>query len=344
MAEETKTTNIALDDGVKPGEILVDIKGLKTHFSVGTKGVVFGIGAEKQTVLAVDGVDLEIKKGETHGLVGESGCGKSTLGYTLLQLADRTDGTVTYAGNDLTEMGKEELRTYRRNLQIIFQDPAAALDPRMTIGQQIAEPLEIHSIVPEDEFDDRVTQLLSTVGLNPYFRNRYPHEFSGGQQQRIVIARALAVQPNFIVCDEPISALDVSIQAQILNLLEGLQEELGLTYLFISHDLRVVRHISDTVAVMYLGKIVEQSDSDGLYDDPLHPYTKALLSSVPAENPKVAKAKNRIVLEGDVASPINPPSGCRFRTRCPIAEDACADAIPELREVKKGHFVACRLA
>lgn len=345
MAEETKTTNTAtLDDGIKPGDILVDIKGLKTHFTVGTKGIIFGIGAEKQTVLAVDGVDLEIRKGETHGLVGESGCGKSTLGYTLLQLADRTDGTVTYAGKDLTEMPKEELRTYRRNLQIIFQDPAAALDPRMTIGQQIAEALEIHSIVPDDEFEDRVTELLKTVGLNPYFRNRYPHEFSGGQQQRIVIARALAVQPNFIVCDEPISALDVSIQAQILNLLEDLQEELGLTYLFISHDLRVVRHISDTVSVMYLGKIVEQSDSDGLYDDPLHPYTKALLSSVPAENPQAAKEKNRIVLEGDVASPINPPSGCRFRTRCPIAEDACADAIPELREVKKDHFVACRLA
>ena len=344
MAEKTKTVNATLDDGVKPGDVLVDIKGLKTHFTVGTKGVIFGLGASKDTVLAVDGVDLEILKGQTHGLVGESGCGKSTLGYTLLQLANRTDGTVTYAGNDLTTMPKDELRTYRRNLQIIFQDPAAALDPRMTIGQAIAEPLEIHSIVPEDEFDDRVTDLLATVGLNPYFRNRYPHEFSGGQQQRIVIARALAVQPNFIVCDEPISALDVSIQAQILNLLEDLQDELGLTYLFISHDLRVVRHISDTVSVMYLGKIVEQSDSDGLYDDPLHPYTKALLSSVPAENPQVAKSKNRIVLEGDVASPINPPSGCRFRTRCPIAEDACADAIPELREVKKGHWVACRLA
>ena len=346
MAEETKTTNtaIALDDGVKPGEVLVDIKGLKTHFSVGTKGVVFGIGADRKTVLAVDGVDLEIRKGETHGLVGESGCGKSTLGYTLLQLADRTDGSVTYAGNDFTKTPKDELRTYRRNLQIIFQDPAAALDPRMTIGQAISEALEIHSIVPEDEFDDRVTELLRTVGLNPYFRNRYPHEFSGGQQQRIVIARALAVQPNFIVCDEPISALDVSIQAQILNLLENLQEELGLTYLFISHDLRVVRHISDTVSVMYLGKIVEQSTSDGLYDDPLHPYTKALLSSVPAENPKVAKSKNRIVLEGDVASPIDPPSGCRFRTRCPIAEDACADSSPELREINKGHFVACHLA
>ena len=322
---------------------LLEVKDLKTHFQVGTKGVIFGIGAVKQTVQAVDGVDLEIMRGETLGLVGESGCGKSTLGYTILQLEQATSGEVIYDGQSLVGLKKSELRAVRRKMQIIFQDPYSALDPRMTIGNAIAEPLRVHEIVPRDDIQDRVEELLKTVGLNPYFKNRYPHEFSGGQQQRIVIARALSVEPEFIVCDEPISALDVSIQAQIINLLEELQDKFGLTYLFISHDLRVVRHISDRVAVMYLGKIVEQADQDELHSNPLHPYSQALLSSVPVWDHAAAKDRKRIILEGDVPSPIDPPSGCRFRTRCPIAQPSCADSLPLLREVKENHWVACHL-
>ena len=324
-------------------DALLDVKDLVKHFQVGTKGVVFGLGANRKAVRAVDGVSLTIRKGETLGLVGESGCGKSTLGYTVLQLEPATSGQVLFEGQDLTQADATQLRGVRRRMQIIFQDPASALDPRATIGQAIAEPLRVHKIVPKDEVQDRVEELLKTVGLNPYFKNRYPHEFSGGQQQRIVIARALSVEPTFIVADEPISALDVSIQAQIINLLEQLQDQLGLTYLFISHDLRVVRHISDRVAVMYLGKIVEQSDANSLYDNPLHPYTKALLSGVPAPNPTLAKGRERIILEGDVPSPIDPPSGCRFRTRCPIAIPSCADAEPPLRLIEEGHWAACQL-
>ena len=324
-------------------ETLLEVRGLQTHFQVGTKGVIFGIGAVKQTVQAVDGVDLEIMRGETLGLVGESGCGKSTLGYTILQLEQATSGEVIYDGQSLVGLKRNELQAVRRKMQIIFQDPYSALDPRMTIGNAIAEPLRVHEIVPRDEIQDRVEELLTTVGLNPYFKNRYPHEFSGGQQQRIVIARALSVEPEFIVCDEPISALDVSIQAQIINLLEELQDKFGLTYLFISHDLRVVRHISDRVAVMYLGKIVEQADQDDLHSNPLHPYSQALLSSVPVWDPNAAKDRKRIILEGDVPSPIDPPSGCRFRTRCPIAQPSCADSLPLLREVKENHWVACHL-
>ena len=322
---------------------LLEVRNLQTHFQVGTKGVIFGLGAVKQTVLAVDGVDLEIKRGETLGLVGESGCGKSTLGYTILQLEQATSGEVIYDGQSLVGLKRSELRDVRRKMQIIFQDPAAALDPRMTIGNAIAEPLRVHEIVPIDDIQDRVEELLTTVGLNPYFKNRYPHEVSGGQQQRIVIARALSVEPEFIVCDEPISALDVSIQAQIINLLEELQDKFGLTYLFISHDLRVVRHISDRVAVMYLGKVVEQADQDELHSNPLHPYSQALMSSVPVWDPAAAKDRKRIILEGDVPSPIEPPSGCRFRTRCPIAQPSCADSLPLLREVKENHWVACHL-
>jgi len=321
---------------------IVELRDLKKHFEVGSKGIMFGIASNRQTVQAVDGVDLAIRTGETLGVVGESGCGKSTLGYTLLQLERATAGEVFFEGENITKLSNKELLPFRRKAQIIFQDAAAALDPRMTIGQSISEPLNVHRIVPIDDVDNRVEELLETVGMNPYFKNRYPHEFSGGQQQRIVIARALAVEPTFIVCDEPISALDVSIQAQIINLLEQLQDDLGLTYLFISHDLRVVRHISDRVAVMYLGKVVEESNSEDLYENPLHPYSQALLSSVPAPNPLLAKDKTRIILEGDVPSPINPPSGCRFRTRCPIAVDSCADSVPELRELKPNHLVKNR--
>ena len=324
-------------------DVLLDVRNLQTYFQVGTKGIVFGIGAVRQVVRAVDGVSLSIRKGETLGLVGESGCGKSTLGYTILQLERATAGEVFYDGQDLLQLKGSQLRPFRRRMQIIFQDPHSALDPRMTIGDAIAEPLRVHEIVPREEVSDRVEELLKTVGLNPYFKNRYPHEFSGGQQQRIVIARALSVEPDFIICDEPISALDVSIQAQIINLLESLQDQFKLTYLFISHDLRVVRHISDRVAVMYLGKIVEQADANELHSNPLHPYTQALLSSVPVANPALARKRQRIILEGDVPSPFNPPSGCRFRTRCPIAVARCAEEEPEFREVQENHWVACHL-
>ena len=323
---------------------LLEVRDLQTHFRTGTKGIIFGIGAIRQTVRAVDGVNLVINKGETMGLVGESGCGKSTLGYTILQLERATSGEVFYDGHKLTGLGGREMRPFRQRMQIIFQDPQAALDPRMTIGQAVAEPLIVHGVVAKDEVEDKVEELLATVGLNPYFKNRYPHEFSGGQLQRIVIARALSVEPEFIVCDEPISALDVSIQAQIINLLEELQDQFSLTYLFISHDLRVVRHISDRVAVMYLGKVVEQADINELHETPLHPYTQALLSSVPIPNPALAKTRKRIILEGDVPSPIDPPSGCRFRTRCPIAVDRCAEEEPLLRDARENHWVACHLA
>jgi len=324
-------------------ENLVEIKDLETYFEIGSKGIVMGIMANRKQVRAVDGVSLNIRHGETMGLVGESGCGKSTLGYNLVQLERPTAGSITFEDRDMSEVSRGELQRIRRRMQIIFQDPQSALDARVTIGDAIAEPIKVHEIVPDEEVDERVASLLATVGLNPYMRNRYPHEFSGGQLQRIVIARALSLEPTFIVCDEPISALDVSIQAQIINLLEELQDSLGLTYLFISHDLRVVRHISDRVAVMYLGKVVEFADTDDLYDNPLHPYTRALLSAVPAGDPVEARQKVRIALEGDVPSPIDPPSGCRFRTRCPIAIPSCADEVPPLREVTDKHWVACQL-
>lgn len=319
---------------------LIKVDNLTKHFPI-TRGIVFQrqIGA----VQAVDNVSFDIREGETLGLVGESGCGKSTTGRTILQLHRATDGKVFYDGVDLTDTSDDKMRKYRRDLQIIFQDPYASLNPRMTVGSIIAEPLEVHGIGTKKERRERVKELLALVGLNPYFINRYPHEFSGGQRQRIGVARALALNPKFIVCDEPIAALDVSIQAQVVNLLEELQEQFGLTYLFIAHDLSMVRHIADRTAVMYLGKIVELADRDELYGKPLHPYSQALLSAVPIPDPAKERERKRIILEGDVPSPANPPSGCRFHPRCPIAEEVCSQEEPEWREVYEDHWVACHL-
>jgi oligopeptide transport system ATP-binding protein len=323
------------------GDTLLDVRDLVMHFPL-TQGIIFQrrVGA----VRAVDGVSFSIKRGETLGLVGESGCGKSTTGRAILQLYRPTAGEVYFEGQDLTKLKGEQMRRMRRKVQMIFQDPYASLNPRMTVGSIIGEPLEIHNLAKGREKQQRVEELLRVVGLNPYFANRYPHEFSGGQRQRIGIARALAVNPSFIVCDEPISALDVSIQAQIINLLEELQDEFGLTYLFIAHDLSVVRHISDRVAVMYLGRIVELSDRQELYENPLHPYTKALLSAIPIPDPVIERKRERIILTGDVPSPVNPPAACRFHTRCPLADTICREVDPEWREVTPGHWVACHFA
>jgi oligopeptide transport system ATP-binding protein len=331
-------TNGAQGNGV--GEPLLDVKNLVMHFPL-TRGIIFQrkVGA----VQAVDGVSFNVRKGETLGLVGESGCGKSTTGRAILQLYKPTAGEVVFEGKDLTKLNGGDMRKMRRHLQMIFQDPYASLNPRMTVGNIVSEPMQIHNLVPKKERTQRVQELLETVGLNPYFANRYPHEFSGGQRQRIGIARALAASPDFIVADEPVSALDVSIQAQIVNLLEDLQERFALTYLFIAHDLSVVKHISDRVAVMYLGKIVEMADRNELYADPLHPYTKALLSAVPIPDPVIEKRRERIILPGDVPSPINPPSGCHFHTRCPYAMEVCRQVDPILADQGNGHFVACHL-
>ncbi len=319
-------------------ERLVMVRNLKMYFPV-KRGVIFDrvVGH----VHAVDDVTFSVRQGETLGLVGESGCGKSTTGRAVLQIYKPTAGEVHYKGRDITKLRGNELRRLRRDMQMIFQDPFASLDPRMTVGGIIAEPLEIHNIAKGREKEEKVREMLRIVGLNPYFANRYPHEFSGGQRQRIGIARALALEPEFIVCDEPISALDVSIQAQIINLLEELQEQYNLTYLFIAHDLAVVRHISDRVAVMYVGKIVEIADRNELYELPLHPYTKALLSAVPIPDPTVEKRRSRIILQGDVPSPVNPPTGCRFHPRCPFARADCSQAEPPLEQVRPNHWVAC---
>ncbi len=320
------------------GQTLVKVSGLKMYFPV-TAGLF--IQKKIADVRAVDGLDFEIKKGETLGLVGESGCGKSTTGRAVLQLYRPTAGTINFDGTELTELKGTDLRRFRRRMQMIFQDPYSSLNPRMSVGQIIGEPMAIHGLYKGAERTERIQYIMQAVGLNPLFVKRYPHEFSGGQRQRIGIGRALAVEPDFIACDEPVSALDVSIQAQVINLLEDLQQQFGLTYLFIAHDLAVVRHISDRVAVMYLGKMMELADSRELYDNPLHPYTKALLSAVPITDPEVERKRERIILTGDVPSPLRPPPGCVFNTRCPIAVDECRERVPEWREAVAGHWVAC---
>ncbi|MBS0538453.1 MAG: dipeptide ABC transporter ATP-binding protein [Proteobacteria bacterium] len=315
---------------------LLSVRDLRKHFAV--KGGIFS--REIERVHAVDGVSFDIGKGETLGLVGESGCGKSTTGRCILRLIEPSSGEVTFQGTDVMRMGGEALRALRRDMQIIFQDPYASLNPRLTVGAIVGEALEIHGLAKSRrELEERVVQLLETVGLQPDHMRRFPHEFSGGQRQRIGIARALAVEPKLIVCDEPVSALDVSIQAQVINLLEDLQEKFSLTYLFIAHDLSVVEHISTRIAVMYLGRVVEIAPSRDLYDTPLHPYTEALLSAVPIPDPTVKR--KRIMLQGDVPNPIHPPSGCHFHTRCPIARPDCAQRDPVLRESRPGHWVAC---
>jgi oligopeptide transport system ATP-binding protein len=323
---------------VAQGDVLIDVRNLRMYFPV-TAGLI--LQRKIADVKAVDGISFEIRRGETLGLVGESGCGKSTTGRAILQLYRPTEGSIKFGQTELTTLKGGELRRMRRKMQMIFQDPYASLNPRMSVGAIIGEPLAIHGLASGQARRDRVAELMRIVGLNPYYASRYPHEFSGGQRQRIGVARALAVEPEFIVCDEPVSALDVSIQAQIINLLEDLQDEFGLTYLFIAHDLSVVRHISDRVAVMYLGRIMELTGRDELYENPLHPYTKALLSAVPVPDPEVEATRERIILAGDVPSPMRPPPGCVFHTRCPIAIDECRAAVPEWREVTRDHWVAC---
>jgi peptide/nickel transport system ATP-binding protein len=323
----------------KAREPLIRLEGIKKYFPI-TRGIMF----QKHVgdVHAVDGVDLEVYPGETLGLVGETGCGKSTLARVVMRLFKPTEGKLFFEGQDISDLKGKELRELRRNLQMIFQDPFASLDPRKTVGTIISEPFRIHKTVPKDKIKGEVQELMELVGLNPEHYNRFPHAFSGGQRQRIGVARALALKPKLIVCDEPVSALDVSIQAQIINLLEDLQEELNLTYLFIAHDLSIVKHVSDRVAVMYLGRIVEMAPGDGLYLNPKHPYTGALLSAVPVPDPRLAAQRKRIILEGDVPSPIDPPSGCRFHPRCPRAQfPTCREEDPPLEPFHEGQVAAC---
>ncbi len=346
----TDIVHAGASDGLRNDDVLLDVRNLVKEFPI-SRGIFFKkqIGA----VQAVSGVSFQVRRGETLGLVGESGCGKSTTARCVLRLLDPTGGEVLYRaesdGNgdaaeviDIASASKDTLNRLRRDAQIVFQDPYASLNPRMTVASIIAEPLVVHGVGDSAERLERVKELLKVVGLSPEHANRYPHEFSGGQRQRIGVARALALNPSFMVLDEPVSALDVSIQAQVLNLLDDLQDEFGLTYLFIAHDLSVVRHISDRVAVMYLGRIAEMADRDALYERPMHPYTHALLSAVPIPDPHLEQSRERIILEGDIPSPANPPSGCRFNTRCPKAEEGVCDVeVPELRELEPDHWVAC---
>ena len=320
-------------------DLLLEVNNLKMYFPV-TAGLIFQRAVAQ--IKAVDDISFFVRRGETLGLVGESGCGKTTTGRCILQLYKPTDGQIVFEGQELVGLSTRQMRQMRRQMQVIFQDPFSSLNPRMTAGNIIGEPLIVHGLVKsKEEYRERVAELLQNVGLNPYMADRFPHEFSGGQRQRIGVARALSVDPKLIVCDEPVSALDVSIQAQVINLLEDLQERFSLTYLFIAHDLSVVRHISDRVAVMYLGRLVEIADRNEIYRNPFHPYTKALLSAVPIPDPVIDAQRERIILSGEVPSPLNPPSGCVFHPRCPIAIDDCTQAIPDLREVEPGHWASC---
>ena len=336
---EASATATATATAKPADETLVQVRNLKMHFPVTEGAIIPRVVAH---VKAVNGITFDIKKGETLGLVGESGCGKTTTGRCILQLEKATSGEIIYDGKDLTKLNKEEMRPMRQRIQVIFQDPYSSLNPRMTIGDIIAEPMMVHKTEPDAAArDKRVRELLSVCGLNPKFAERYPHEMSGGQRQRVGIARALAVRPEFIICDEAVSALDVSIQAQVINLLEDLREQFDLTYLFISHDLSVVRHLCQRVAVMYLGNMVELAETDELFDNPLHPYTQALLEAVPIPDPEIEQARAHKIIKGEIPSPINPPPGCVFHPRCPIAVDGCKQHVPEFREVKPGHWVAC---
>lgn len=333
MSKETENIQKPLEH---KDENILEVRNLKKYFPI--KG---GIGGKKVTVKAVDDVSFEIRKGSTMGLVGESGCGKSTTGRTILRLLEKTDGTVLFNGVDVNSLSKAEMRQLRTKMQIIFQDPYSSLSPRLPVGEIIGEAVKEHNLVPKEEFDSYITKIMNSCGLQEYHKDRYPHEFSGGQRQRICIARAIALNPDFIVCDEPVSALDVSIQAQVINLLKDLQEEFHLTYLFISHDLSVVEHISDTVGVMYLGGLVETGATEDIFANPLHPYTKALFSAIPMPDPEVKK--ERIILEGNIPSPANPPAGCKFHTRCSECMEICKTQVPIEKDMGNGHMVRCHL-